>query len=160
MSWEKLYLQMKEGPVWLHIPLDVQNMRVDPTNLELFVQDSTNSHKCSNEDIEYVALELSKAERPVILIGHGIRSANAESELKELASMLQIPVTYSGSSPDIYPLENKLSIGSVGIMGCPWREILPFRTLTFIGSYSRLSTMTTDSYQQVCSLGKCYRRRH
>ena len=53
----------RKGPVWLDIPLDVQNMRVDPNNLELFVQDSTNSHDCSNEDIEYVARELSKAER-------------------------------------------------------------------------------------------------
>ena len=143
-----LYLanEGRKGPVWLDIPLDVQNMRVNPTNLELFVQESAKSHDCSSEDVEYVANELSRAERPVLLIGHGIRSANAESELEELASMLQIPVTYSGSSPDIYPLEKELSIGSVGIMGCSRAGNFAVQNsdlLLVLGS--RLSTMTTDS---------------
>lgn len=143
-----LYLanEGRKGPVWLDIPLDVQNMRVDPTNLELFVQESASSHDCSSEDVEYVAHELSKAERPVLLIGHGIRSANAESEFEKLANMLQIPVTYSGSSPDIYPLENELSIGSVGIMGCSRAGNFAVQNSDFLLVLgSRLSTMTTDS---------------
>ena len=70
-----------------------------------------------SNDVSFIEKSLLSAERPVILIGSGIRSAGVELELKEFAERNEIPVVYTGSSPDIYPLSNDLSMGSIGSMG-------------------------------------------
>ncbi|SVD13086.1 uncharacterized protein METZ01_LOCUS365940, partial [marine metagenome] len=115
-----LYLAQtgRKGPVWIDVPLDIQNERIEPNELEKFVTGNGSNFEPLKEDIEYVTKALHNAERPAILIGSGIRSADAVQDLKAFVEKYSIPVTYAGSAPDAYGLENPLSIGSVGIMGC------------------------------------------
>ncbi len=108
----------KKGPVWIDIPLDIQNMRVDLEKIEHFFPNNITSYYPKIEDIEYVVKELENSKRPVILIGSGIRSSKAIEELKDFLLLNPIPLVYSSSAVDIYGLQNDLSIGSVGIMGC------------------------------------------
>lgn len=108
----------RKGPVWIDIPLDMQNMRIEPNLLIGYKVQDDNSGYASNEDIESVVNLLKNAKRPAVLIGSGIHSANAVYDLENFQNKYQIPLVYSASAPDIYGLENSLSIGSVGIMGC------------------------------------------
>eukprot|EP01029_Cantina_marsupialis_P000869 TRINITY_DN106657_c0_g2_i2.p1 TRINITY_DN106657_c0_g2~~TRINITY_DN106657_c0_g2_i2.p1 ORF type:complete len:593 (+),score=107.09 TRINITY_DN106657_c0_g2_i2:670-2448(+) len=107
----------RKGPVWIDIPLDVQNMRVDSDKIEHFLP-SIEEKSIKNREIEYLQKEFNAAKRPVVLIGSGVSTANAEKELKNFVESNQIPLVYSPSASDIYGLNNDLSIGSVGIMGC------------------------------------------
>jgi acetolactate synthase I/II/III large subunit len=107
----------RKGPAWIDVPLDIQNMRVDPETLLRFSPPKKNDELLSKEDIQFVCQSLMSAERPVVLIGSGIRSANSAVELETFLKSSQIPVVYSASAPDVYGLDNPLSIGSVGIMG-------------------------------------------
>jgi len=104
-----------KGPVWLDVPLDLQSAQINPEELKKFEAEEPISK--STKDVDFIKKSLSSAERPVILIGSGIRSAGVEKELKTFAERNEIPVAYTGSSPDIYPLSNYLSVGSVGSMG-------------------------------------------
>jgi len=115
-----LYLAQtgKKGPVWVDIPLDIQNMRIEPCRLERFNISSDINNSPAQEDIEYIVNALQQSERPSILLGSGIRSAGAIKDLSNFLNKCPIPVTYSGSAPDIYGTKYDLSIGSVGIMGC------------------------------------------
>ena len=61
---------------------------------------------------------IDKSSRPVLLVGAGVRSSNAITELKKLSEDNNIPVTFTSSGADIYGSKNKLSIGSVGSQGC------------------------------------------
>jgi acetolactate synthase I/II/III large subunit len=110
----------RKGPVWIDVPLDVQNMRVDVEELEGFDIESEGFSLpvLKQEDLEHLKSELIKAERPVVIIGSGIRSADALEELKNFIEKSSIPLTYATSAPDIYGSSNPLSIGSVGSMGC------------------------------------------
>ena len=44
----------RKGPVWIDIPLDVQNMRVEPGELERFGPESTNSFEPVKDDLHYL----------------------------------------------------------------------------------------------------------
>ena len=136
----------RKGPVWIDVPLDIQNMRIDPVELEQFQDDNRLNYDPLPEDIRYVVRALRRSKRPTILIGSGIRSADAVQDLKSFISKHPIPVTYAGSAPDIYGIHNPLSIGSVGIMGCSRAGNFTIQNsdlLLVLGC--RLSPMTTDS---------------
>jgi acetolactate synthase-1/2/3 large subunit len=107
----------RKGPVWIDVPLDIQNMRVDPDGLERYQPEGEVDYVPSSEDIEYVVQALQAARRPVLLLGSGVRSADAIPELEEFINLWQIPVTYAGSATDIYGASNELSVGTVGSLG-------------------------------------------
>ena len=143
-----LYLSQngRKGPVWIDIPLDIQNMRIEPDELNHFVVENENNFEPQQVDIDYVVKNLNNAERPVILIGSGIRSADSVNDLDTFLENNPFPVVYSNSAPDTYGLDNPLSIGSVGIMGCSRAANFAVQNsdlLLVLGC--RLSPMTTDS---------------
>ena len=143
-----LYLAQvgRKGPVWIDVPLDIQNMRINPEELEQFQVDNRSSYDPLPEDIRYIVRALRRSKRPTILIGSGIRSSDAVQDLKFFISKYLIPLTYAGSAPDIYGIDNPLSIGSVGIMGCSRAGNFAVQNsdlLLVLGC--RLSPMTTDS---------------
>jgi len=143
-----LYLAQtgRKGPVWIDVPLDIQNMRVRPEELEHFVTENGSNYDPLPEDIQYVSKVLSDSNRPAILIGSGIWSADAVRDLEAFLAKYSIPVTYAGSAPDTYGLDNPLSIGSVGTMGCSRAGNFTVQNsdlLLVLGC--RLSPMTTGS---------------
>jgi len=60
---------------------------------------------------------LINSERPVILAGGGIISANASHELMKLAESLNIPVTTTLMGKGCFPEDHPLSMGMVGMHG-------------------------------------------
>ena len=108
----------RKGPVWIDVPLDIQNMRIDPDQLKRFQPHDINSYQPTVDDVEYITKSLELSKRPVVLIGSGVRSSNALAQLKAFIEINEIPLTYATSAVDSYGLENALSIGSVGTMGC------------------------------------------
>jgi acetolactate synthase I/II/III large subunit len=114
-----LYLAQngRKGPVWIDVPLDIQNMRIEPEELEGFDPVDDSDYVPTIEDIEFVVKALQCAERPVILLGSGVRSAESISELEQFLAKHPIPVTYAASAPDVYGASNQLSVGAVGSIG-------------------------------------------
>ena len=106
----------RKGPVWIDIPVDVQNMRIDFNSVEHFIPHICNQ-EVTIEEKEYIEDAFTKAKRPIILIGSGIRSANMIEEFISFIETHKIPVIYSHSSPDTYGTKNKYSIGAIGSMG-------------------------------------------
>ncbi|MGB0346413.1 MAG: thiamine pyrophosphate-binding protein, partial [Balneolaceae bacterium] len=133
----------RKGPVWIDVPLNVQNMRIEPENGTHDVT-PVSLPKASATEIDRVVDSLKKADRPLILIGSGIRSAEAVEEFQDLVEHHQLPVVFSGSAVDTFGSTNPLSIGSVGIMGCTRAGNFALQNsdlLLVIGN--RLTTMTT-----------------
>ncbi len=65
---------------------------------------------------EAVAL-LTKAERPVIVVGGGVTASDARAELVALAEKLSIPVATSLNGKENIPDNHPLSLGNVGSYG-------------------------------------------
>ena len=106
----------RKGPVWLDIPLDIQNARIEAEKLdgwnapEKYVE-------VLKEDIADVVAEFEKAERPILFIGGGVRSSGAIELLERFVKRGGYPVVFSASAADIYGTANRLSIGAVGSLG-------------------------------------------
>ncbi|MDE7281607.1 MAG: thiamine pyrophosphate-binding protein [Ruminiclostridium sp.] len=133
----------QKGPVWIDVPLDVQNMRIDPEAQEHFIPEEEVSVP-SPDDIGYVKNALENAKRPCVLIGSGIRSSGSENLLAEFSEKNNIPVVYSSSAADVYSYDKLLCMGSVGMMACSRSGAFAVQNsdlLLVLGN--RLSPMTT-----------------
>lgn len=107
----------RPGPVWLDIPLDVQGAIIDENNLrEADLQDNQDQ---KNTKIIKAATEIirriSKAERPVLLAGKGIKLSNSEEDFNKVVELLKIPVQTAVGAPDVFPSDHPLFFGRPGI---------------------------------------------
>lgn len=104
----------RKGPVWIDIPLDVQNMRIEENEVRHFIPDVFADPDISG-NISFVTEGLNTAKRPVLLVGGGARGA--VRQISVLAENYGIPVVCSPTASDIYGTANELSIGTVGSLG-------------------------------------------
>jgi thiamine pyrophosphate-dependent acetolactate synthase large subunit-like protein len=67
-----------------------------------------------DQDVSEAARALVEAERPLIYAGQGVHYAQAWRELRELAELLESPVTTSLEGKSAFPEDHDLSLGSGG----------------------------------------------
>ena len=112
----KIAVSGKPGPVWIDIPLDIQATDIDIDTLEGF-NEVMEEYPCKKQDIDKVIELFNKAERPVILIGNGIRMAKAVNEIRDLYDLLAIPVLTSWNGVDLIEDNHPLFYGRPGAVG-------------------------------------------
>lgn len=106
-----------KGPVWIDIPLDIQNSSLEIKKLKSFKK-KHKILKCSSKSIDKVYSQIKFSTRPVILIGSGIKNSNCINEFKKFVTKFKIPVVFTSSSPSLLGSECKYLIGSLGTQGC------------------------------------------
>ena len=113
-----LATNLRPGPVWLDIPLDIQSKLINPDELEPYTDSKPNTKiKILQDNVSKTIDMLKKADRPVILCGYGVHLSKAEEEFSILVDSLGIPVISSWTSSDIIPTDHDFYIGRSGIMG-------------------------------------------
>ena len=140
-----LYMAMEGrcGPVWLDVPLDIQNMRVQPDSVEKYIPPTKHTDS-QEQNINYISDALSKAERPVVLIGSGAKHSQCIEQLVTFIEQANIPLVFTSSGADIYGASNDLSIGSFGSMGCSRAGAFAVQNADYVLVLgSRLSSITT-----------------
>jgi acetolactate synthase-1/2/3 large subunit len=136
----------RKGPVWLDVPLDLQSALIDPDTMARAVSDVVTNPPATAEAVELIVEDLRRAQRPVVLIGKGVRSAGAEALLREFVESWNIPLTFAASAPDSYGAANRLSVGSVGAMGCSRAGNFTVQNADYILVLgSRLTALTTGT---------------
>jgi acetolactate synthase-1/2/3 large subunit len=107
----------RPGPVWIDIPLDVQASQIDPTLLKGFSPPEIPLAPSKEELSDQVAITidlLNAAERPVLLIGNGVRLAKARKEMQDLIQLLGVPVLLTWLAHDLLPESYDLLVGRPG----------------------------------------------
>jgi acetolactate synthase I/II/III large subunit len=108
----------RKGPVWLDIPLDVQAAMIEPDQLLGLNPKEMEKSEIKPSDlakqVEKTIQFLNCSERPVLLVGNGVRSAGAEDLILELVSTLGIPVLTTWMGIDLISDENPLFFGKPG----------------------------------------------
>ena len=136
----------RKGPIWLDVPLDLQSALIDTEVLASRMLDVVPPSLAPAGDVERIVKDLSQAQRPVVLIGKGIRAAGAEGLLREFVEAWNIPLTYAASAPDSYGAAHPLSIGSVGAMGCSRAGNFAVQNADYVLVLgSRLTALTTGT---------------
>lgn len=113
-AW-KTMVTGRPGPVVLDVPFDIfKEAAADETPRP--EEWSANISSRCGADPDGVAKTvdmLLAAERPVIVVGQGVRYGGAAEELLTLAERLQVPVAASASGLGALPVEHPLSLGLV-----------------------------------------------
>lgn len=109
----------RPGPVLIDIPKDIQTEKIEFVYPEGEIRlPGYRPPLCATETDIQAALELiSKAERPVILAGHGIIMSGATKQLQELAERAQIPVTLTLLGKGAMAENHPLTVGMMGMHG-------------------------------------------
>ncbi|MGA2404434.1 MAG: thiamine pyrophosphate-binding protein [Syntrophobacteraceae bacterium] len=110
----------RPGPVWIDIPLDVQSALIDENNLEGYVPPQgarSGNHEQLKKQVGTAIDLLNNSERPVMLVGNGVRLANALDDLGPLLDTLQIPVLTTWKMADSLPGDHPLYVGRPGSIG-------------------------------------------
>jgi len=100
----------RPGPVWLDIPLDIQNAKL-PEQTEHIPY--LNSYQFNRSYFDAIL----SSKRPLILAGNGIRLAGAVSKFRTLIEKMNIPVALSEHAIDLLPTSHYLNLGPFGMCG-------------------------------------------
>ena len=106
----------RPGPVWIDVPLDIQSSQIDPDSQQGYVPEKTAIGAASELSVKVAEMIrlLNRAERPVVLIGNGVRLAGAESEMFDMLERLGVPVLATWLAIDILHENHPLYIGRPG----------------------------------------------
>lgn len=110
----------RPGPCWLDIPIDVQAAKVDPARLEGYdpLADVTAPPKPDFAAVcRDVLARLGQAQRPVIMVGKGVRCSGMESRFMRIAKRLGIPVVTAWTGIDLLSSDDPLFCGRPGDLG-------------------------------------------
>jgi len=115
----RAFTQVKNGrprPVLVEIPSDVM---AEDIGAELSYKPAPRTRSGPDPTaVADVAEVLVNAERPVIYVGQGVHYARAWQPLRELAELLEAPVTGSLEGKSAFPEDHRLSLG-VGSRSIP-----------------------------------------
>lgn len=111
----RIAMSGRKGPVLIDIPKDVTGAmcEYEPAAPEEII----NPVLSSAADIEEAAKIISEAKRPMIYMGGGVVSADAEGELLKFAEKIDCPVASSVMGLGGFPASHRLFIGTIGMHG-------------------------------------------
>lgn len=106
----------RPGPVWIDIPLDIQASNVEPEALPGY-EKPLSDYSVKKEDVDKTIEYINMSERPVIILGHGIRLSHGVNEARELYNALGFPVLTSWNGVDLIEEDNEYYFGRPGAVG-------------------------------------------
>ena len=143
-----LYLatQGRPGPVLLDIPLDVQKQLIDPAALlgfdaqvETLKYDMDQVGRASDQFLA----DLGKAQRPVVMVGGGVKIAGAQKLFIETARKLEIPCFPTWNALDTVTSDFEFYAGRIGTYGGAGRNFAIQNSDLLLAIGSRISGRIT-----------------
>lgn len=107
----------RPGPVWIDVPLDIQASEVEPETLSSYDTSDLPVYEAKDEDINKVIDAINKSEKPVLVVGHGIRLGHAVDQARELYNKLGFPVLTSWNGVDLIEDDHPMYFGRPGAVG-------------------------------------------
>jgi len=106
----------RPGPVLLDICDDVQRADINPSELESYsVPKSSNNPSKLVQEVEELIELIEASNRPIVILGGGIRLGGAIADAINFVEKLGIPVAPTWAGMDFMPYSNSLCVGSFGV---------------------------------------------
>ena len=133
----------RPGPVLIDIPMNVQRMDINPVVQKSHLPSSGFVEKIDFHD--QLKSSLSRSERPLLLLGGGVRTSGSIEFCRELVNVLGIPVVYSLLGVDILPYSHPLRVGLIGTYGNRWANMALMQSDCLLVLGSRLDVRQTGA---------------
>ena len=145
----------RPGPVLIDIPKNVQS---DMGNVEFPEKIRLLGYKPPAEphplQVRKAVDMLLDAERPVILAGGGVITANASPELAALSELLMIPVATTLMGKGAFPENHPLSVGNIGMHGTPVANRILIESDVLLAVGTRFSDRSCATNSTFCREAK------
>lgn len=138
----------RPGPVWIDVPLEYQwrDIPYDPSIEKKQPQVPVYNESVINTFLEY----LSVAERPLFLLGNGIRLSGSEASVQALIQQSNIPFVTTWTGQDLFETNHDRNLGVIGMAGQKGANKAVFDSdlLICLGSHLAIPHTTTlfESY--------------
>lgn len=105
----------RPGPVLIDLPYDIARSHVEVEKLKGFAPENVEEY--DEIDVKKIISLLSKAKKPVILLGGGARSNHCRKKIRELLEKVKVPVVASLCGLDAVQHNNGCFAGFIGHYG-------------------------------------------
>ena len=107
----------RPGPVWIDLPLDFHWSDI-PFDADRITPYRRPAAAIRDEDLARESLKMiNEAERPLLVLGYGLRLAGRPSELDELVEGFGIPFVTTWTGADLFPTDHPGNLGIIGMSG-------------------------------------------
>lgn len=136
----------RPGPVYVDIPDNMQREDIEPDELDRYTSElqPDTSPVLMNEIATCVDL-IKNAQRPILILGWGIRLAKAEKEILKFVEKSGYPVVPTWAVADILPSDHPQYVGTFGTHGTRYANFAVQNADLILSIGSRLDTKATGS---------------
>jgi acetolactate synthase I/II/III large subunit len=136
----------RPGPVLIDIPMDVQSSEVPAAAIS--GDPPMNGKRASQVDegmLEELFEQLARAERPLLLVGGGVRASRSTALLRSFVEKIKVPVVNSVMAVDALPYDDPRRVGMIGTYGNRWANLAIGRSDFMLVLGSRLDIRQTGA---------------
>jgi len=143
------------GPVWVDVAKSamIERNSVPPEEINFTYaveKPSTDSLEEILVKLEVLASKIRDSKRPILYVGGGVKLAGAWSELTNFARKLGIPVTTSIKGKGVFPENDPLSLGMLGMHGTAYANYAIEEADLIINLGARYDDRVTGNPAQWC----------
>ena len=148
----------RPGPVVVDIPRDVQMEDIENVHYpeEAKVHYKPFKTVVNRDLVNQMALNLMKAEKPVILVGTGVAWANATDEVLKLSEFLGCPIVSTLPGKSAIPADYPLYVGAMGYYGRAEASMAALESDLLLAVGARFSDRTFTSYDEMKDTKKIF----
>jgi len=107
----------RPGPVWLSIPVDIQGMLIEDTEIPIIKKETFLDLTNITTNLDKVHSLLSQAKRPLVIAGNGIKLSDCIDKFNNFINKYNLPTVVTFLSTDVIETEDKLYSGKIGLIG-------------------------------------------
>jgi len=109
----------RPGPVWLDIPLNIQKTQIEEKNLRSGRPNSFGIPKPPPSEFVEVLGRLRNFQKPLLIVGNGVRLSNAVNQMRTFLEYTKIPVITGINGNDLVNEDYEHYCGRFGVLGQP-----------------------------------------
>ena len=139
----------RPGPVLIDLPMNIQSQTImvatiQPIHRQQFTPPPGLEHDLSKK-LMLLSELIAQAQRPLVLVGGGVRGDMVKKMLLQWVELAQIPVVTSLLGLDNMPFDHPLRVGFIGTYGNRWANISLANADLLIVIGSRLDVRQTGA---------------
>lgn len=139
-------LEGRPGPVWLDIPQNVQMAEIDSATLQGWDPKTREEQPQEVEQhLPSILRLLRQARRPIMIVGNGIRHAQAQVLLEQVIEQVGFPIITTWNGADLIPHDHPLYVGRSGVFGQYGANFAVANADLILSLGSRLDTRQTGT---------------
>lgn len=104
----------RPGPCVIDLPDDIQRMETNMKEQKSFIPQNTKSQLSIKEVNQAIDL-IKKSERPIFIIGNGVKISKAKEEIDKLLEITGIPYAPTWATFDMFKTDDPKNVGSFGV---------------------------------------------